>query len=199
MRIHEAALIITCETTICLRSHELLLATVTLADIRFSPSERFPQRICLLWRWQTFIILCHFKPDQKMKDICRECTATDVGWTHLLELPSTIVRPFLFAVLLQICSVLSNLIRAGLASPTGTKWHLVCRAAVDHLGLMSEPGLPRGAARALFPDLPQQRPASRSHCWRTLATRCEDNEEFWDPLRPLLPAFAQNGVWRTLV
>lgn len=78
---------------------------------------------------------------------------------------STIVRPFLLAVLLQICSVLSNLIRAGLASPTGTKWHLVCRAAVDHLGLMSEPGLPCGAARALFPDLPQRRLDPRSHRW----------------------------------
>lgn len=137
-----------------------------------------------------------------MKDICGECAATlsPKRWLDPFDgVTVAIVRPFLFAVLLQICSVLSNLIRAGLASPTGTKWHLVCRAAVDHLGLMSEPGLPRGAARALFPDLPQRRSASRSHRWRTLATCCEDNEEFWDPLRPLLPAFAQNGVWRTLV
>ncbi len=134
MRIHEAAVIITCETDhlsqepraafsgsrTCWYQVFATRAVSHSASVCFEGGKHLSY--CVISTptkgWKTFVgsALPRYHPD--------------VGWTHLPELPSAIVRPFLFAVLLQICSVLSNLIRAGLASPTGTKWHLVCRAAV---------------------------------------------------------------------
>lgn len=65
-------------------------------------------------------------------------------------MPCRFDEAFVFALLLTR-RTLSHLIRAKRPSQTGTKWHLVCRAAVAQLSVISEPGLPCG-------PLPQTRP-----------------------------------------